>query len=375
MATRDNGPVRVLVTCDAIGPADPPDATGGIARGWAARSSGSSSVAVQPLPMSRGGRGFAAAAARLEGAREEPVALADALATIVLLPDGSAVIEAAQVTSRRSSYPVGLLLAATVQRTGVRRVVIGIGDLTCLDGGLGMLQALAGRADDATDVDLGWICDVRSDWRNVPIVAATAESLPLLGFHGAAAHAQEALGLDRRRSQDVEDLLGRYVDRVHRVLPPRRDLLTGKQRKLDREPGAGAGGGVGYGLGLLGAVLQPGPVVSAELADLDASVAASDLIVIGADVFDWTSLQDTVLAHTAQRSAQHGKPVVVLAYEAHLGRRESASLGVSGVYSVVPAGRMAIDVERGEAPQEDAHPRVEALARLATRVAGTWTPS
>lgn len=367
--------MRVLVICDAIRSVTPPEATERIARGWLDRSSGSSTIGVQTLPMSRGGRGFAAAAAHLDGARKEPVALSDALATVVLLPDGTAVIEAAQVTSRRSSYPVGLLLAATVQRDGVRRVVIGVGDLPCLDGGLGMLQALAEREDDPAESDLGWIPEVRSAWRDTPIVAATAESLPLLGFHGAAAYAQEALGLDRRRSQDVENLLGQYVDRVHRALPPRRDLLTGKARKLDREPGAGAGGGVGYGLGLIGAQLQPGPAVSAELADLDSSVADSDLIVIGADVFDWTSLQDTVLAQAAQRAAHHGKPVVVLAYEAHVGRRESASLGVSGVYSVVPAGRMAADVDRSETPENDAHPRMAALEQLARRVAGTWTPS
>lgn len=367
--------MRVLVTSDSIGPASPPEATELIARGWLDRSSGSSTVSVRTLPMSRGGHGFAAAAAHLNGARQEPVALADALATVVLLPDGTAVVEAAQVTSKRSSYPVGLLLTATAERTGVRRVVVGVGDLSCLDGGLGMLQALAGRGDDPGEIDLGWIREVGSDWRDTPIVAATAESLPLLGFHGAAAHAQEALGLDRRRSQDVENLLGQYVDRVHWVFPPRRDLLTGKDRKLDREPGAGAGGGVGYGLALLGAQLQPGPAVSAELADLESSVAASDLIVIGADVFDWTSLQDTVLAQAAQQAAQHGKPVVVLAYEAHVGRRESASLGVSGVYSVVPAGRMAVEVDGGEPPENGGPPRVEALSKLATRVAGTWTSS
>lgn len=367
--------MHVLVTSDVIGTAGPAEAAEQIARGWMNRSGDSSTISVQRLPMSRGGRGFAAAAAHLDAAREEPVALADALATVVLLPDGTAVVEAAQVTSRRTSHPVGQLLTATVERTGVRRVVIGVGDLSCLDGGLGMLQALARRTDDPGETELGWMREVRDTWRGIPVIAATAESLPLLGFHGAAAHAQEALGLDRRRSQDVENLLGQYVDRVHRVFPPRRDLLTGKDRKLDREPGAGAGGGVGYGLGLLGARLQPGPEVSAELVDLDSSVAASDLIVIGADVFDWTSLQDTVLAQTAQCAAQHGKPVVVLAYEAHVGRRESASLGVSGVYSVLSAGRMAVDVRPGGTPEDGGPTRTQALAQLATRVAGTWTPS
>ena len=366
--------MRVLVTSDAIGAAGPPEAVDLIRAGWLRRSP---AVTVDALPLSRGGRGFAASAARIDEAREEPLALDGALASAVLLPDGTAVLEAAQAQSERSSYRVGALLTAASAMPGVRRIVVGVGDLRCLDGGLGMLQAMAGRDEDADETDLGWLREVRVAWRGTPIVAATAESLPMLGFHGAAAHAEEALGLSRAQSQEAENALGAYVDRTRRALPPRRDLLTGKDRRLDREPGAGAGGGVAFGLGLIGAQMRPGAQVSAELAGLDQAVADSDLVVIGEDVFDWRSLQDTVLAHVGEIAAGRGRPVVVLAREAHVGRRESASLGVSGVYSAVPAGRLATDVRREGpgSPDAPATDPSELVAGLAARVAGTWTPA
>lgn len=369
--------VSVLVVCDAVDSANPDEVAEGIRLGWLANESGSSTaLQVRALGLSRGGRGFCAAAARLAGARTEPVALAEVLATVVLLPDGTAILEAAQVTSGRSSHPLGLLMQWTVARPEVGTLIVGVGDLTCLDGGLGMLQALAGRADDPNESDLGWVADVRQQWLGRQIIAATAESLPLLGFHGAASYARESLGLDGAQSQAFENRLGQYVDHLRRVLPSHRDLLTGKERRLDRESGAGAGGGVGYALAVLGAQLRPGPQLFCELADVDHAIAQSELVVMGADVFDWKSLQDTVISEVGARAARSGKPVVVLSYEAHIGRRESAALGVSGVYSVVPAGRMASNVSTGGASEPvDGWQRSRDLAMLATRVARTWTPS
>ena len=365
----------MLVTSDAIGAATPPEAVDLIRAHWLQRSP---AVTVDALPLSRGGRGFAAAAARIDGAREEPLAVHGALATAVLLPDGSAVLESGQAQADRSSYRVGSLLVAASELPGVRRIVVGVGGLRCLDGGLGMLQGMAGRGDDPADTELGWLRETRVAWRGTPIVAATSESLPLLGFHGAATHAEEALGLSRAESQEAENALGAYLDRTRRALPPRRDLLTGKDRRLDREPGAGSGGGVAFGLGLIGAQLRPGAQVSAELAGLDRAVAGSDLVVIGEDVFDWRSLQDTVLAHVGEIAAGLGRPVVVLSREAHVGRRESASLGVSGVYSAVPAGRLSADVRREGSSGSDAPGAPdpsEMVAQLAARVAATWTPA
>ncbi len=360
----------MLVTCDAIGASSPSRSADLIARAWSRRAP---AVDVLTLPLSRGGRGFAAAAARTAGAREEPLAVAGELATAVLLPGGVVIVEAAHARSGRSSYPVGILLLAAASLPGTRSIVLGVGDLQCLDGGLGMLQAMAGRPDEPGEIDLEWLRALRLQWRGRSITAAVSEVLPLLGFHGAAARAQETLGLDSAESQLLENALGVYLDHTRRALPSHKDLLTGKERRLDREPGAGAGGGVAFAMALMGAVLRPGVDVSAELAGLDQQITEADLIVIGEDVFDWRSLQGTVLARVGEVSARYGKPVVVLSREAHVGRRESASLGVSGVYSVIPAGRLQTDVQQDAVIGEATEP-AQAVAGLAGRVAGTWTP-
>jgi len=358
------------VASDAIGRSAPSRSVDLICQAWRERAP---TVDVWALPLSRGGRGFAAAAARITGAREEPLAVAGELATAVVVTGGTVVVEAAQAGSGRSSYPVGVLVSAAASVPDARRIVVGVGDLECLDGGLGMLQAMAGREDDPDEVDLRWLRSLRRQWRGTPLTAANSEALPLLGFHGAAVRAQESLGLDSSQSQLAENALGVFLDRTRRALPSREDLLTGKERRLDREPGTGAGGGVGFGLGLMGAALRAGADVSAELSGLDQQVAIADLVVVGEDVFDWKSLQGTVLARVGEVAARLGRPVVVLSREAHVGRRESASLGVSGVYSVIPAGRLAVDVGR-TSRQEPAVDAAQAVAALATRVAGTWTP-
>ena len=349
-----------------MGAASPYEVTAVLGDAWARRSPG---VEVVAHPLSRGGRGLVAA---LSNGDPEPLAVAGALGSTTLLADGTLVVESAQAPGTGgplSSYPLGRLLGTAVELPGVRRLVIATGDLPFLDGGLGMLQAMAGRADEPLEQDLDWLRELRLRWVSTPVLAACSHSLPLLGFHGAASFAQDTLGLDRQASQDAESALGRYVDRLRRVLPPRRDLLTGKDRRLDREPGAGAGGGIAFALALLGAQLRPGAQLCAELAHTDDQVAAADLVVLGEDVFDWRSLQDTVPARVGELAAARGRPVVVLAREAHVGRRESASLGVSGVYSTVPAGRLGSDTRGGGLQPLDA------LGELATRVAGTWTPT
>ena len=93
---------------------------------------------------------------------------------------------------------------------------------------------------------------VRERLHSVELVLATDVDSPLLGFHGASAVFAPQKGATPEMAQELESALGHYAELVRTVFPTGRDLLTGKEIRLDREPGAGAAGGLGYGLLLLG---------------------------------------------------------------------------------------------------------------------------
>src|SRR5699024_11294730 len=97
-----------------------------------------------------------------------------------------------------------------------------------------------------------------------------------------------------------------------RARPPGTDLLTGKERRLDREPGAGAAGGVGYALMLLGARRTSGVETVLEAVGLDLLVAAADVVITGEGSLDHQSLQGKVVAGVAELAAAHSTPVVAV---------------------------------------------------------------
>jgi glycerate kinase len=97
----------------------------------------------------------------------------------------------------------------------------------------------------------------------------------------------------------------------------------------------------------------------------DALVRSSDLIVTGEGTFDWQSLSGKVVAGVAQAGLTHAKPVVVIAGQALLGRRDTMELGVSGIYAVA------------ENPDQVAAALADPAGTLtarAARVAATWSP-
>lgn len=356
--------MRVLVVSDRFGPGLPASgAAQQLAQGWR-RSAPDDEVGA--VGLSDGSLGFVDAVAAATGTRPTPLVVEapDGFPTpaelVLTVRDGvlTAYVEAAQAAGRHlvddptlaepdpltSLGVADLLLAA--RDGGARRIVLGVGDLACHDAGLGMLQRLG--AGDWLDA-LG---AVRTQWADVQLVLAHATDRPLLGFHGASAALGTEHGVAGEVTQRLEARTGRLVDRVAQVDPVRRDLLTGLPIRREREPGSGAGGGLGYALLLLGAQAVPGARLLLDDLGLAPRLPGA-LVVTATLVYDWRTVQQGVVAETARAAAAVGSPVVVLADEVAVGRREGMSLGVSGAY----------DVRVGED-----------LAALAARVARTWSP-
>lgn len=274
-----------------------------------------------------------------------------------------------------STWGLGELLAAALEQD-VQRIVVGLGGAGTNDGGAGMLAALGAGPRDVLggggagliatrEGDLAGLAATRERFAGVEIVAATDVASPLLGLKGASAVFSERKGATPEQSQLLEGSLGHFVDQVRRVLPAGSDLLTGQERRLDREPGAGAAGGVGYGLMLLGAHRTSGVETVLEAVGLAPLLAAADVVITGEGCLDHQSMVDTVVAGVAELAATYATPVVALAGRVVIGRREAMSLGLSGSYAVAERYE---DVERSMADP------VGTLSDRAARVATTWSP-
>jgi glycerate kinase len=364
-----------------------------MAAGWARRAPGD---ALDVCPLSDGGPGFVDVLAEaLPDARLELVTVPGPLRTPVpaqvLLapgPDGVLVgwVESAQACGLHLIPPerrdpgvtttagvAGLLLAA--RGAGARRVVVGLGGSGTNDGGAGLLGGLLAVLEDETDdgapdrltrggqalrgigaADLTGLAELREAWADIEIVAATDVDVPLLGFHGASAGFAEQKGATAEQAQRLEIALGDFAAAACDA--------AGVPRALARQGGAGAAGGLGFGLLLLGGRRVAGAGAVLDAVRFRARVEAADLVVTGEGTFDWQSLRGKVVSAVAATGLEVGTPVVVVAGQVLVGRREALAVGVESAYAVA------------DAPAEVAAALADPVGTLAARVeriAGTWS--
>jgi glycerate kinase len=385
--------VRVLIAPDSFtGTLTAGQAARALAEGWARHAPGD---ALDLCPLSDGGPGFVDVLAAALPGRTELVTVLGPLgepvpAQVLLVPgpDGDLVayVESAQAcglhlvpADRRdpgatTTRGVGDLLLAA-RAAGARRIVVGLGGSGTNDGGAGLLAALLDAAGGAAPerlarggqaligvapADLAGLADVRADWAGVELVAASDVDVPLLGFHGASAGFAEQKGATPEQAQRLERALGDFAAAAVEAAGLPRSL----PRPLAREPGAGAAGGLGFALALLGARRAPGAAAVLAAVNLRDRIAAADLVVTGEGTFDWQSLRGKVVSAVAALGLEVGTPVVVVAGQVLVGRREALAIGVESAYPVAdgPAEVAAALADPGGT-----------LAARSERVARTWS--
>jgi len=385
--------VRILIAPDCFtGTLTAVQAAEAIADGW---RRGAPQDELTLVPLSDGGPGFLDVLPTSLGGDAAFVMVSDPLgrpvpASILLVESGdrrTAYIESAQACGLHllaegernpmvtSTYGVGQLIEAAVAE-GAQRVVVGLGGSGTNDGGAGMLAALGVGDADALAVGgaklSGLSADamhglpaVRERLQAIDLVLATDVDSQLLGLQGASAVFAPQKGATPEMAQELESALGHFSEVIRTALPPVTDLLTGKQTRLDRMPGAGAAGGLGYGLMLLGGHRVSGVEAVLEAVGFDALVAATDLVVTGEGTLDWQSLQGKVVAGASAAALARAKPTVVIAGQVLVGRRDTMALGISATYAVA------------ENPAQIAAALADPWGTLSARtlsVASTWSP-
>lgn len=387
--------MRVLIAPDAFGSTlGATQVAAAMAHGW---SLGAPHDEVRTLPLSDGGPGFLDVVEQAVGGTTVAVTVSDPLgrevpAAVLVVDEGhrrTAWVEAAQATGLHllaaderdpavtSTWGVGQLLD-TALAEGATRVVVGVGGGSTNDAGAGMLAALgAGPAaalargglalrDAPGDCLLG-LPSVLDRLEGVELVLATDDETPLLGLSGTSAVDAPRKGATPETAQSLEFALGHFTDVLTRSLPtPPLDLLTGRPRRLDREPGAGASGGLGYALLALGARPVGAVAEVLRVTGFDVAAAGSDLVVTGTGRLDWTAMRGSVVSGVAEATMATARPVVCVAGECLVGRRETMSMGLAGCYAVADTPE-ALDAMVADP--------VATLEARTARVARTWSPA
>jgi glycerate kinase len=263
------------------------EAAAAMARGL--RSGGAAEVV--ELPLADGGEGTLDVILAVRGGARRVASVTGPLgdpadAEWAMLGDGTAIVEMARASghalvdsARRdpleaSTRGTGELIAAAL-RAGANRVIVGVGGSATTDGGLAAVQAL-GWSFGGVPVTVA--CDVTTGF-----VDAAATYGPQKG----ATPAQ--VGLLTRR---LEQVAGLYRDR------------TGVD--VTRLESAGAAGGLAGGLAAIGARLEAGFDVVADLVGLEDALGRADLVVTGEGKLDATSFAGKVVGGVLELAADAG---------------------------------------------------------------------
>ncbi|TDP96107.1 glycerate kinase [Labedaea rhizosphaerae] len=339
--------MRVLIAPDSFGGTlSAADAASAIAEGWRA---GAPSTDLVLRPLADGGTGFLDVLSTVLSGDVHRVSVTGPAGTPVsarwLAVGDTAYLEMAEaaglhlvaradrpaLAEHATTFGVGELLAAA-RDAGMRRAVLGLGGSATTDGGSGFLAALGAVpvAEDGAPVPPGGTAlagcarlDGTPDVGSLSLVAAADVENPLLGPHGAVHTFGPQKGADKAAEERLERAMTHWAD-----------VLATLGKDVRDEPGAGAAGGLGAALLALGAQRVSGAGLVRELTGLDQAVATADLVITGEGSFDWQSLRGKLVTSVAEVAAARGVPVLVLAGQVAVGRRQAASVGVEAMYSV-----------------------------------------
>ena len=231
---------------------------------------------------------------------------------------------------------------------GAGMVLLGVGGSATNDLGLGALSVLGfsflaadGQALDPL-VPASWPRLVRIEGAArpalPPIRIACDVSNPLLGPRGATAVFGPQKGL---RPADYERLESE-ITRLAALLCAH----CAQPATVADRPGAGAAGGIAFGLmTALGARLLPGSDLVSDWLDLDARLAAADLVITGEGSFDESSWGGKGPGAVVARALALGKPVRVFAGRVATSQRPPGL----HLHAITPAGVPLADALRDAA--------------------------
>lgn len=336
---------------------------------------------VVEIPVADGGEGTVEALVsahrgsyewvNVEGPLGDPVlasyGLIDRAATAVVelaSASGYVLVSPAMRDPRKTStYGFGQLLEAA-RKSGVKKIIAGIGSSATNDGGVGMAQALGYRFLDASRRELprGGAALIRLEriddskvspgWRSVGVLVACDVTNPLTGPEGASAVYGPQKGADPITVRLLDRALGHLADVIERQYG----------KRVADIPGAGAAGGTGAGLmAFLDAKLTSGAALVVDASGFDLALKGAQLVITGEGRADNQTAYGKAPGEVARRAQAAGVPTVLIAGTKAAGWEDLLTKGFTSVTTLAQEGDNLQDL------MHDARPALTRAAALAVK--------
>ena len=176
----------------------------------------------------------------------------------------------------------GELISQAIE-LGARTVYVLLGGSATTDGGFGALRAMPPSVR-LKEIDLVVACDVQTKFTDAAVV----------------------FGPQKGASAAQVKLLTRRLERLAQVYVEQYGV------DVTELAGAGAAGGLAGGLVAVGARIESGFDVLAEMAGLDELLVGADLVITGEGFFDAESFNGKVVGGVASWAAAEGVPVLAV---------------------------------------------------------------
>ena len=278
------------------------------------------------LPLADGGEGTldVIALARPEAKRvvvncHDPLGR-EITAEYLRLPDGTAIVELAQASGlqllapeernplKANTFGTGELILHAL-KNGCRKLIVGLGGSATVDGGLGLVAALAGSSIDkvkemaSQELDSIFFSNILNHIKGIgselQVTIASDVTNPLLGPNGAAAVFGPQKGATPEMVEILEQRLRQWASLWH---------------DDGNQPGDGAAGGGGFILRKLFPHCQTvsGGELVCELAALDKELADADLVITGEGTSDAQTLNGKLPLIVSQHARNANVPCALL---------------------------------------------------------------
>ncbi len=212
-----------------------------------------------------------------------------------------------------TTYGIGETILNALDN-GYRKFIIGLGGSATNDGGIGMLKALGGEFLDKSnlpvvpigsalrEIEYVDLSNIDSRIYQSEIIIASDVNNPLCGKEGASYVFGPQKGASLEQVKELDEGLNNFGKLIEQHL----------NKNLINIPGAGAAGGLGFALLAIGAKIQSGAKIVAEMSGLEKEIAGAQWVITGEGRSDYQTIYGKAPIFVAEIARKHNVKAILL---------------------------------------------------------------